>query len=357
MTFPHTLSDSSTGNYPPQCCASASPKEVESCQAWSSEAMFRNAKTAETDQDREKVKRPAWDFWHGWKIEEYCNQIRTDDENEAARKKAAMDHYNCAQVRRYLVGTQTNTRGLASLPRELLDIITAFLDPISEISLKLSCRDFYAGCGTRSVSNLRNQILIDDDEGVRLAWRYVSEWVPGFHHVPARQLYCCRCETQHPRRFFSGKEIIKLPTRRICEGRLRPLVVSPNLRIYFSYFEEIWSGEKPTVPTKYKHFTRNDFLPDMLPTECKHFTCNDFLPDMLPALAKLVTDGSSQLQSGQRTPLLLSSKGDFTPYLHMWCVPTLLYWAVPFTPKWSQRKISMHLPALLLALSPTTANY
>ena len=262
--------------------------------------MLQNAKAVEANQHR---KTHAWDSWHGWKLEEYCSLIRAaDDENEVLRKKAATDHYDNARDRYCFGGSRLDLSGFTRLPRELLDTILEFLDPASRICLRFSCRYLYFGCGATSIFNTLYPTQFDTNPAVRLDWRFISEWFPGYHHIPSKKLCCSRCQTRHYRKYFDDEQRIRLPSKRACKGQLRQLCVSPDLCINFANLEETRKRKEATISIHFDQITLEESKRRI----------------HVPALTELETSSSSQLLQG--SPHLISWSGQSTPYLQLRCI-------------------------------------
>ena len=271
-------------------------------QAQRLEASRLRPEPPETDQCREimRCNQAERDFWHCWKIEEYCRLIRTDDEIEVSRKEAATRHYDSTRHRQYFGELQVQVPTLFCLPRELMDIIISFLDPLSEYILRLSCRELYVGCGTYPMNHLKLHAKSDQRQASCVTWRYISEWLPGYHYIPSKMLYCCRCQAHHNRTSFHHEQITRLPARRICEGHRRPLCVSADVCIHFHHLVDTWSRQKSNIPIQFNHFTDEDFE-----------------EQLMAPLAEIIIDNSSL--DHPQNPFIVSLPGQSNPYLHLWC--------------------------------------
>lgn len=211
---------------------------------------------ADTNLSVEDVSTPPdVGFWHGWKVEEYCSLMDVDDESGPIQKKAAMTHYNKARNRPCFGYAQPEPPAIMSLPRELLDSIVILLDPIAEMCFRVSCQRFYAECGTCSHTNLVQRICFDRDPAASLNWKYRQDWCPGFHHIPSRRLFCHKCDREHCRSYFNEEQAQRMPTARVCNGRLRPLKISPEVDIYFVDLERTWKRQQTMVPIEFNHYT------------------------------------------------------------------------------------------------------
>ena len=201
-------------------------------------------KPIETLRANTLIDMPAWDLWHGWKKEEYCGLLYAGDASHVARKKAAAEHYKDARRRWSSEEVHQAVTSLASLPRELLNIIVDLLDRESEISLRLTCRYLYFGCGNSPFFSLTCRTRVETDPALRSTLRFFSEYFPGFHHIPPRKLYCCSCQVPHFRTLFRKEDIIKLPSKRVCLGQLRRLWITSSWSLSFRDLKNMrYNGE------------------------------------------------------------------------------------------------------------------
>ena len=168
---------------------------------------------------RKGVNLPELNLWHTWKREEYETLNRTSGTIQIPSEsgRAAKGHVSAAHGHPNFDEART---GITRLPREIMDIILSYLDLESEISLKLSCRYLYNSCGAESAFSLIYKMRIDPDPSVRLAWRLIPEWFPPSTHKPLKTLFCSGCEVRHCRNMFSEEQAMRLPTHRLCLGRL-----------------------------------------------------------------------------------------------------------------------------------------
>ena len=134
------------------------------------------------------------------------------------------------------------------LPRELLDLISRYLEVEAVIAFRLSCRKFYPG--NPPVSHLLKELRFSPEPTLRFAWVCLGEsYISG----PGRVLVCSACRCYHSKELFSIEESDKGPHSRICAGRKGRLRISPNNTISF---EEL--AQKPSYPYGYFTFTTNN---------------------------------------------------------------------------------------------------
>ena len=231
----------------------------------------------------------AWDLWHNWKIEECTRTTNPSSEKLNEPRDSRHD---------YILNPRC---GLTQMPPELLNIISSYLDPESEVSFRLPCRTLYSNCGRDTVFGLRYKMRIDTNPAVRRAWRHIPEWFPGYSHIPPRLLWCSECKTRHRRYLFSSEEIARLPTRRQCLGRSLSLHVSPDCKLKFTDLRLASHGKEASVPINYHYGVQS----------------RDGGVDS-PDSARCSFDGSPQ--TGDGVPHLLSTMRQSESFLQLWYV-------------------------------------
>lgn len=127
---------------------------------------------------------------------------------------------------------------IMDLPTELLALISAELDPLSEACLALTCKRLLLISGT----SFRSECL-----------QFKNDFAPLLHHYRASQSYaterwkmierledrrwlaCSKCLKLHPRMAFPAKELRSSPTARACNlGELAGLVdLCPCIKLTF----------------------------------------------------------------------------------------------------------------------------
>lgn len=185
-----------------------------------------------------------------------------------------------------------------------------FLDPLSEYILRLCSWELYLGCGTYPMNDLRRLAKSNQDQASCVTWRYISEWFPEYHHIPAKMLYCCMCQDHHYKTCFHDEQITRLPARRTCEGHRRPVRVSADVCIHFHHLVDTWSRNRTEIPIQFNHFTDEQFEEQLMAS----------LAEIIVGSSSLDHDiiiGNSSLDHHQN-PFIVSLPGQSNPYLHMW---------------------------------------
>lgn len=267
----------------PQSTRSTEPRPVKS-------VKFRLTKSADPAHEGMRRDRPAWDLWHNWKIEECVREpANTNDGDVQDPKNMISDSHRTEQL-------YPASSGLCQLPGELLNIVLSYLDLESQVSLRLSCRQFFHNCGSDSIFSLRYKMRIDTNPSVRLAWRLIPEWFRGHSQIPSNWLYCSKCATRHSRSSFPEAAIKLLPTRRVCLGHTKRLYLASDYSLSYMDIDDARKRLRPSIPIKYHNVPRDRAES--------------------PASARCSID--TALQIGPRIPHLLAATRQSAPFIHLW---------------------------------------